>query len=186
MRARSFRLVLLAAALLLAGGCDQAADNLFTFNVDGVRFTFAFQGADVAGTEASVVSEEVQNVLEEIRDEGFGPEEVVRVRLIPGEAQIRIVSAPAGVDIGFLDDVSLRLVDGGGGSTEVASAEDVETPPGMVSEVELEVSGEDVADVVTAGDFSARLDVSGDQALTPDGAYRLEVRFDVEVAVEGL
>lgn len=183
MRTASLRLLPLAAVLLFAGGCDQATDDLFTFTVDGNRFTFVFQGDDVAGTEATFTSEEMQNVLDEIRDEGYGPEEVTRVRLVPGEAQIRIVSAPSGVDIGFLDNVSLRLT-GGGTSTEVASAEDVETPAGMVSEVALEVSSANVADIVTAGDFSARLDVSGDPG-TPDGAYRLEVRFDLEVAVEG-
>jgi len=183
MRPRSLRFLPLALLPLLVAGCDEADTNLFTFPVRGINFTFAFTGDQVAGTTLTVAADGSANILDDIRDQGFGPEEVARVRLESGEAEVRILQAPTGVNIGFLDDVALRL-SGGGTSVEVASAEDVSGGTSMLNEVDLDVSSEDIAPIVTAGTFDAFLDVSADEGI-PDGTYRIEVRFDVEVAVEG-
>ncbi len=182
MPSRSFSRILgLSLTLLGTAGCDQLAADLFTFPVDGVRFTFAFQGDEVAGAQATISADAVENILGELADRGFDAASVSRVQLVAGSAQVRILQAPAGVDIGFLDDVALRL-EGGGASAVVASAENVESGSAMVNEAVLDVSPENVAGIVTAGDFDAQLTVSAD-ADTPDGAYRLEVGFDLEVGV---
>ena len=81
-------------------GCDQADTNLFTFPVNGIDFTFAFTGSQVDGTTATLQAQGAQNILDAIRDQGFGPEEVARVQLEGGTAQIRLLNAPAGATIG--------------------------------------------------------------------------------------
>src|SRR5690606_40501491 len=112
------------------------------------------------------------NILDDIRDQGFGPEEVARVRLESGEAEVRILQAPTGVNIGFLDDVALRL-SGGGTSVEVASAEDVSGGTSMLNEGDADVSSEDLAPIVTARTFGPCPDGSADERL-PDGTHRTQ------------
>jgi hypothetical protein len=179
----------LAALLLLVGGCDEATTDLFTFPVNNVTFTFSFRSIDLDDAGAiEIGSQNTEDVLDAIRDQGFGPEDVASVELVEGEAQIRFLQTPVpGTNIGVLDDVSVRLgLPGSNESTEVASAEDIEASGAMTGEADLEVSSQNVASVLTAGEFDATLDVSVDDPDTlPAGTYLLEVRFDLEVGVQG-
>lgn len=184
MRLRSLPLLAIASLLFLFAGCDEADTNLFTFDVSGVTFTFSFTGSQIDGSTATVQAQSSENILSAIRDQGFGPEEVSSVKLKDGTAEIRLLNAPSGATIDVLDDVSVRI-SSGGASAEVASAENISGGTSMLNEADLDVSGENIAGLVTAGDIGATLDVSGDAGL-PAGTYRVEVRFDVEVAVQGL
>ncbi|HYG67947.1 MAG TPA: hypothetical protein VD838_09815 [Anaeromyxobacteraceae bacterium] len=177
-------LALLLALTLGLAGCDDAGTGDFPLTPIGAAFTFSFDADDLVDGAARVDAQGSENVLDGITAQGFTAGEVVRARIEEGSAQVRILQAPGGVNISFLDNVSLRL-SGGGTSAEVASAEDVGGGTSMANEAELDVSGGDVADVVTAGPVDATLDVSVDPGI-PDGTYRLEVRFDVEVFVEGI
>ncbi|MDX1420564.1 MAG: hypothetical protein R3181_11405 [Rubricoccaceae bacterium] len=183
MRTRTLRVLALALLPLVAlslAGCDEAAtDDAFTFVVDNVSFTFTFQGSAIDGDAIEVSAQSSENILDDFPS-GFGADDVTRVGLVDGSAQIRLLN-PVGVTIGVLDDVSLRL-SAGSSSVEVASAENIETGGSMTGEASLETTTANIAGVVTGGDFDATLDVSGDPGL-PDETYRVEVFFDVEVTV---
>lgn len=182
MRSRPFRPFALAAFSLVAfglAGCDEATTDTFPFTVDGLSYTFSFESEQVDGTALTVSAQGSESILDEISAEGFGPDDVVSVQLT--EAQILLLQ-PINGDIGFLDDVSLRL-EGGGESVEVASAEDIDQGTTMTGEADLDVSNENIADIATAGDMEATLTVSADSDI-PEGTYRLEVRFDVRVEVQ--
>lgn len=176
-------LALLLAGLVVSSGCDPAGTDTFTFDVTGTRFTFQFDGSQVNSGGAQISAAEMENLLGEIQDQGFGTADVVSVRLVDGSGQIRILNAPPGTDIDVLDAVSLRLT-AGGNAVEVASQDDFGSMTGTMSgEAELDVTGANIASIVTAGDFGATLDV--DAAAAEDGVtYRLEARFDVTVEVE--
>ncbi|NNF57622.1 MAG: hypothetical protein HKN04_05210 [Rhodothermaceae bacterium] len=186
MRAQ-FRSVLvlpLLLAPLLFAGCDEAGGgNTFTFGVSGVRFDFSFTGNQVMSSAAAITSPDMGNVLTDIQSRGFGAADVLAVRLVPGEAQIRIVQAPGGTEIDFLDNVTLRL-GSAASNTVVASQNDFASMTGtMAGEAELDVNATNIAAIATGGDFSAFLDVLASGA-NAGSTYDVEVIFDVEVEVE--
>ncbi len=173
----------LLAGLLALSGCDPASPDTFTFGVTGIRFTFQFDGDEVNGGGAPITAAEMKNLLGEIQDREFSTADVVSIRLRDGSGQIRILNAPPGTDIDFLDAVSLRLT-AGGSAVEVASQDDFGSMTGTMSgEAELDVTGADIAPIVAAGDFGAELDVAA-SAAEAGVTYRLETRFDVTVEVE--
>ena len=181
---RSVLVLALLLAPLLFSGCDNAAGgNTFTFGVSGVRFDFSFTGNQVMVSTAAITSSDMGNVLSDIQARGFGAADVLAVRLVPDEAQIRIVQAPGGTEIDFLDNVTLRL-GSSGSNTVVASQNDFASMTGtMAGEAALDVNSTNIASIATGGNFSAFLDVLASGA-NAGSTYEVEVIFDVEVEVE--
>lgn len=187
MRTLRFFTALLLLPLAL-GGCDQVEDSLFSFNVDGLAFTFSFDGSQVNNGGAQLVASGMVDLLAAVEQQGFSGADISSVRLESGSAQIRILNAPSGTDIGFLDAVSLRIIPGTAtnNGVVVATQDDFDSMTGTMSgEAELDVTNDSFGILVPGGPLGATLDV--DATAAQDGqTYRLETRFDVVVEVETL
>jgi hypothetical protein len=170
---------LLAASTLFLNGC-KLIDELRTFDIPySVEFTIP--SSTILNLPINLpTASTTTNSEQRFQDEGIESAWIESIKL----SSLKItITAPAGEDFSFLENISMYM--NTDGQPEVLIADKVAVPENAGNSIQLEVKGADLYPYISQNDFTLKTSITTDETVTQDVDFRTDMVIEVKATIPG-
>ncbi|MBP9152167.1 MAG: hypothetical protein KBF73_07795 [Flavobacteriales bacterium] len=120
------------------------------------------------------------NTEQHFQDEGIESAWVESVKL----TSLRVtITAPAGEDFSFLENISMYM--NTNGQSELLIADKIPVPAEAGNSIQLDVKNADLYPYISQDDFSIRTSVTTDETMTQDITFKADMVIEVKATIPG-
>ena len=173
------KFALFTISVLFLNGC-KLIDELRTFDIPySVEFTIP--SSTILNLPINLpTAPTTTNSEQRFQDEGVESAWIQSIKL----SSLKItITAPAGEDFSFLENISMYM--NTNGEPEVLIADKVPVPENAGNSLELVVKGADLYPYISKNDFSIRTSVTTDETVTQEIDFRADMVVEVKATIPG-